>query len=580
MKGKLSLLCNGSCCYFLFPVPALFIMKNLFTFLTLLCSFQLIGQDWTQVGDFPGDARRGAASFVINDIAYVGLGTGGGNYYQDFWQYDDAIDTWTQMADFPGDARAYPVSFILNGKAYVGLGEVPASGPAGVGYMPDMFEFDPSTQSWTMIDNFSGLARSRAATFVIGDLAYICHGMGTNGELDSYYSFDGEQSIYEGDLGTWRSDAVGFSINGKGYVSGGKGFGGIFYTDLREYDPITDEWTEKVSANVAFNHVGAIAYVIDGKAYLGYGSNERLTEYDPANNQYANLGDVMGQDVERTHGTAFVLGNKAYVALGCGAPGLGCSVRNDVWVAEYDIVEPFTAGVGASTVTELACFGDMDGEIFIEASGGQEPYNYFWTPNDLIGNNPTGLGAGVYTVTVTDNGGASEQFEIEITSPSVMEVITDSNPETTPISGDATAFVLSGGTGPFTYLWDTDPPATTSVITGLSAGEYTVTVTDANGCTIEETIVVDFVEDVDEVFAQSIKVAPNIIRNQFSILSGQPIQGLDIKLLDCFGRSVKNWENGMSGAVYQIPGIPHGTYFIAVHKDNKIKVEKVFVRRN
>lgn len=133
------------------------------------------------------------------------------------------------------------------------------------------------------------------------------------------------------------------------------------------------------------------------------------------------------------------------------------------------------------TVTETSCNGGIDGIMFVEASGGMPPYTYLWSigaTTAQVENVP----AGAYEVTVSDALGCFFVQSIFVVEPPAIDV----NVETTPVIcangtlGSITAQV-AGGTAPYTYLWSNG--ATGPQITDLLQGTYSLTVTDANGCT-------------------------------------------------------------------------------------------------
>ncbi|KAF0191037.1 MAG: hypothetical protein FD166_3777, partial [Bacteroidetes bacterium] len=124
-------------------------------------------------------------------------------------------------------------------------------------------------------------------------------------------------------------------------------------------------------------------------------------------------------------------------------------------------------------------------------TGGALPYNYLWSdPLAQTTATATGLAAGTYTVTVTDADGTEITETITITQPEELLVsVTGTNP-TTPGGSDGTATAnVTGGTSPYTYLWDDLLAQTTETAIDLLAGTYNVTVTDANGCEVTGSIV-------------------------------------------------------------------------------------------
>lgn len=161
----------------------------------------------------------------------------------------------------------------------------------------------------------------------------------------------------------------------------------------------------------------------------------------------------------------------------------GCTIVSSVVVNEPRCLSFSVTATSGS----LSCFGDVNGTSTATASGGTAPYTYVWNPSGQTNAIATGLSAGVYQVTVTDAGGCIDIAAIIITEPpQLVNNITFNNATTIGGNeGNATANP-AGGTPGYTYLWSTG--ATTQNITGLTSGTYTITVTDANGCTAVNTV--------------------------------------------------------------------------------------------
>ncbi len=158
-----------------------------------------------------------------------------------------------------------------------------------------------------------------------------------------------------------------------------------------------------------------------------------------------------------------------------------------------DIFEPSELFTSFTDSTSILCYGDNNGSITVTPSGGTSGYNYLWdggsTPIDSIA---TGLSAGTYNITVTDNNGCTSVNSITIAEPEllILNINTFSNATCGGTDGMATVTV-TGGTPPYDYLWN-DPLATTdSTVTNLGFGNYMVHVSDINGCNDSLSVYID-----------------------------------------------------------------------------------------
>ena len=140
-----------------------------------------------------------------------------------------------------------------------------------------------------------------------------------------------------------------------------------------------------------------------------------------------------------------------------------------------------------TTSTPVFCNGGSNGTATVTASGGNTPYTYLWN-NGQTNATANGLTAGSYSVTVTNSYGCSSNAVSNVTQPNVLSV----NASFTNVScnggsnGTATATV-TGGTAPYTYTW-LPGGFTTSSVSGLSIGSYTVSVKDSLQCTTTATV--------------------------------------------------------------------------------------------
>lgn len=148
------------------------------------------------------------------------------------------------------------------------------------------------------------------------------------------------------------------------------------------------------------------------------------------------------------------------------------------------VVQPLV--VITEMVNSVSCAGGADGMVQVSANGGFPPYTYQLADLENSTGLFTGLVAGAYEVSVIDSeGGESLQaFVIDEPDPLMLTTATIGEPCSNLPQGEIAASV-SGGTEVYTYLWSND--ADTPTIDGLAAGTYGLTVTDANGCTTQQT---------------------------------------------------------------------------------------------
>lgn len=132
-------------------------------------------------------------------------------------------------------------------------------------------------------------------------------------------------------------------------------------------------------------------------------------------------------------------------------------------------------------LTHVLCNGGSTGTATPTVTGGTAPYTYVW---DGGAGNPAALPAGSHNLTVTDANGKTKAVNFIINEPPALTATSSQTPETGGGSNGTATVVASGGTAPYTYLWDDPGAQTTPTATGLAAGNYNCTITDVNLCTL------------------------------------------------------------------------------------------------
>ncbi|MBK6838325.1 MAG: SprB repeat-containing protein [Bacteroidetes bacterium] len=159
----------------------------------------------------------------------------------------------------------------------------------------------------------------------------------------------------------------------------------------------------------------------------------------------------------------------------------GCTILGAV-----SLSEPAALAL-AFTTTDALCFGSSDGIAIANISGGTPPYNYQWSPSGGSQEIARDLPAGTYSLSVTDEHGCTQSSSLTIGAPPAIQVITNQQNARCYGSSDAFANVLqTGGTPPYNYQWTN---GSDSVSTGpVSAGNYSVQITDQHGCTVSTSV--------------------------------------------------------------------------------------------
>ena len=147
------------------------------------------------------------------------------------------------------------------------------------------------------------------------------------------------------------------------------------------------------------------------------------------------------------------------------------------------------------TVSTVSCFGGNDGIATVTHEGGIGPFTYSWNTNPAqTTQTATNLSAGTYSVTVKDSRDSIATATITITQPPAISNVIASVTKNVDCFGEAGGSVVvsnpTGGTPPYAYSWNTIPEQKSQIASNLKAGSYTVTVTDAKGCSAQSTVTI------------------------------------------------------------------------------------------
>ena len=234
-------------------------------------------------------------------------------------------------------------------------------------------------------------------------------------------------------------------------------------------------------------------------------------------------------------------------------------------------VDDATASIGlAGQITLLvggspiSCHAAADAWLSATPVTGAAPFSWQWLGWPGTDSLAQPLGPGLYAVTVSDKYGCTAAFSYPpLTEPDSLWIGTGVSHQTqsNPPNGAAVVTTITGGTGPFTYLWSNG--VTQQATAGLVSGFYTVTVTDNRGCTVSTTVEVKFYTSTSEVGAIALHVYPNPAGEWVQVQLPDQVQATSLELLNPQGRLVRHWP-GQERRL-DLSGIPAGAYTLLVH---------------
>lgn len=175
--------------------------------------------------------------------------------------------------------------------------------------------------------------------------------------------------------------------------------------------------------------------------------------------------------------------NSSLASLSAGTYTVTVTDANECTKTASAVVTQPDALVTSGTPVNLVCRGVSTGSISMFSTGGTPPYTYLWN-NGSTNQNRSGLSSGTYTVTVKDVNLCTSTASFTITQPATVLLINTSKVNVRCAGGLTGSITASaaGGVAPYSYSWNTIPVKTTASITGLAAGVYICTITDAAGC--------------------------------------------------------------------------------------------------
>lgn len=215
-------------------------------------------------------------------------------------------------------------------------------------------------------------------------------------------------------------------------------------------------------------------------------------------------------------------------------------------------------------VDNVSCFGIANGAIDVTVTGGTAGYTYDWS-NSTSQKNLTGLIAGIYELTVTDESGCVSTQSFEVTEPDQIELEFTTSSINNYSPAGSVDLTVYGGTPDYYYSWSTG--STHEDIFNLESGTYTVTVIDANGCVATgETTVSQLTVGLEEAITPDFNLYPNPASGT-STLQWTGVEIQNVNIYDASGKLVSGNQVQGENQMF-IDFLSPGVYYVSLISGN------------
>lgn len=399
-------------------------------------------------------------------------------------------NNWTNATSFTTARTVHSSTILQNGKVLI------AGGLGGGIFLSNSELYDPTGNTWSSAGSYTGGRGAHGAVLLQDGRVMLVGGYdGIALKTAVIYNPAGNNWSNATSMTTARQyPAATLLDNGKVLVTGGTNTdASIVYSSAELYDPVGNSWSPATSmSTVRYSHIAiklqnGKVLVIGGDNTTGTNNTAEL--YDPAGNSWSPAGTMSSA---RAFFTATLLNNGKVLAAG-GWNGTGESNSADL----YDTTGNNWSAAGTFTTAREGHAAGLlpNGDVLI-CGGSDSLFNYLnstyiysvsgnnWSATASMGTKRAAhrssvLSNGKILVTGGTTTGATQVKSAELyVTTTFTAAITANNVSCFGQCDGSTVVTPSGGTLPYTYLWNTG--ATTSNISGLCSGTYTVTVRDAN----------------------------------------------------------------------------------------------------
>lgn len=228
--------------------------------------------------------------------------------------------------------------------------------------------------------------------------------------------------------------------------------------------------------------------------------------------------------------------------------------------------------------TPSSCGGGASGSVTVNITGGSPATSYLWDTNPVATTaTVTNLAGGTYNVVVTYGNGCTVTGSATVASSGITlssSVIVGQSTIDNPTG--SISINVAGGQGPYSYLWSTNPVQVLNSATGLTAGSYSVIVTDATGCSTTFDFVVPSFVGIDDLTSENLEIYPNPTSNILFIKNNSSNSSINLTINDFSGKVLLKQGN-LTNTIHQldISEFSVGIYFLQISIDNRVINKKI-----
>ena len=225
-----------------------------------------------------------------------------------------------------------------------------------------------------------------------------------------------------------------------------------------------------------------------------------------------------------------------------------CSVTDTIYLEEPGLFGiTFTTSESLTGEYNINCAGGKTGSISVEVVNNAGSVDYLWSDGE-VGSNRGGLAAGYYKVITVDSNGCTADTTILLTEPDSIAIsFAVTRPQCTDMPNGRIRTTVTGGVGSaYTYLWSDN--STMPDISDVVSGVYTLSVTDANGCSVSSSVTIEAVSDLCLQIPNAISPNGDNINDVWNIGLRELYPEMEVTIFNRWGETI--WKSGRG---YPVP---------------------------